>query len=294
MVVDQILSSYVSCFSGTLIFLLLVKNGDKLYSRDILYEYRLYSPDYLYEMDKKEYLFFKNNLKRTVLSQSRYLCPRKRLQPATKTLYTSQSVPLLPGSCRDIIKNNSFQKSITSSEDDFKSSNSMITNTSRKSGTTKKSLTVTIPTGRPWSCYSDNSSFHSCTSSESKSWNVLSPVYITRHGAVSSGRHVTSSGRHVTSSGNMMTSSNSSTWGSFAEERLSGEMFVRESEGEKCMSEEFEECSETSGDSDQLTNVISGVCLLDSLDKMSNKGGRRKKTAGPINIVKSVLHRQMP
>ena len=253
-------------------------------------------------MDKKEFLFFKNNLKRTVLSQSRYLCPRKRLQPATKTLYTSQSVPLLPGSCRDIIKNNSFQKSITSSEDDFKSSHSMITNTSKKSGTTKKSLTVTIPTGRPWSCYSDNSSFHSCTSSESKSWNVLSPVYITRHGAASSGRHVTSSGRHVTSSGrhvtssgNMMTSSNSSTWGSFAEERLSGEMFVRESEGERCVSEEFEECSETSGDSDQLTNVISGVCLLDSLDKMNNKpGGRRNKTAGPINIVKSVLHRQMP
>ena len=277
MVVDQILSSLVSRLYGALIFLLLFQNEDIFYSRDALYE-----------MDKKEFLFFKNNLKRTVLSQSRYLCPRKRLQPATKTLYTSQSVPLLPGSCRDIIKNNSFQKSITSSEDDFKSSNSMITNTSKKSETTKKSLTVTIPTGRPWSCYSDNSSFHSCTSSESKSWNVLSPVYITRHGAASSGRH-------VTSSGNIMTSSNSSTWGSFAEERLSGEMFVRESEAERCVSEEFEECSETSGDSDQLTNVISGVCLLDSLDKMNDKpGGRRKKTAGPINIVKSVLHTQMP
>lgn len=238
-------------------------------------------------MDKKEYLFFRNNLKRTVLSQSRYLCPRKRVQPATKTLYTSQSVPLLPGSCRDIIKNKSFQKSITSSEDDFKSSKSMITNTGRKSGTTKKSLTVTIPTARPWSCYSDNSSFPSCTSSESKSWNILSPVYITRHGAASSGRHVTSSSCHVTSS-------NSSTWGSFAEETLSGDMFGRQSEVEKCLSEELEECSETSGDSDQLTDVISGVCLLDSLDKINIKGGRRKNVTGPIKVVKSVLHRQIP
>ena len=273
-------------------------------------------------MDNKEILFFRNNLKRTILSQSRYLCPRKRVQPATKTLYTSQSVPLLPGSCRKILPNSSLPKSISSESDDFKSATSLTTEISRKTGLARKCLKVTIPTARPWSCYSDDSSFQSCYSSDSKSWNNLSPVYITkpRHSVTSSshqdtsseypvtsserrntssGQIVTSSERRNTSSGQIVTSSrlhvpssNSSTWGSFAEETPDDFRVGRESE--KGLSVGLGGGSVRSDDSNQLTNVISGVCLLDSLEQMSNRGHRGLQFGAPIKGVKSVLHRQIP
>ena len=240
-------------------------------------------------MDNQEYVFFKNNLKRTVLSQSRYLCPRKRAVPATTTLYTSQSVPILPSSCVSMLQSNTLRNSGRSSEDEYKS---LTTHTSDKTGLTKKCLKVTIPTARPWSCYSDNSSFQSCYSSDSKSWNNLSPVYVTRHGTMSPGHHVTSPGHHVTSSKPRVTTSDSSTWGSFAEE--TPDVFGGGSESGKSLSDGSEGKCVGSEDNEQLTDVISGVCLLGSLEDVGNTCNRRQAFSGSIKIVKSVLHRQVP
>lgn len=202
----------------------------------------------------KDYMFFRNNLKRTILSQSRYLCPRKRPQPS-KQLYVTQSVPILPS-----IPKKHFPKSSSCSDDEFKSATSITTEISSKTGLARKVLKVTIPTAaRPWSAYSEDSAARSV-----KSWSLLSPVYVSQPAPSRSScssspwRSLPSRDSHVTS-----TASSSSSSARVPEESIKSD--------------------------DCLTDVISGVCLLDSLEQMKRRAQVRPQVRG----VKSVLHRQI-
>ena len=82
------------------------------------------------------------------------------------------------------------------------------------------------------------------------------------------------------------------TWGSFAEE--TPDVFGGGSESGKSLSDGSEGKCVSSEDNEQLTDVISGVCLLGSLEDVGNTCNRRQAFSGSIKIVKSVLHRQVP
>eukprot|EP00116_Pleurobrachia_bachei_P015162 sb/3475424/ len=124
---------------------------------------------------------------------------------------------------------------------------------------TKTRIKVSIPTARPPSTQSSEASIR--TEISPKMWRYKSPVYFTSDLPSTAHTSTTSSvtpvppGRSTTSS-----------------------VVLSDPETEQRQEEET--------DSDCLSEVISGVCLLNSIDQM-----RVKRLAGHLRGVKSVLHR---
>ena len=216
----------------------------------------------------KEYEFFRENLRRTVLSQSRYLCPRRRVQPS-QHLYSSRSQPLLPSlNKRGQLSNNKLK----SLSPEFKSATSLTTEISTETGRRKTRLKVTIPTARPWSVYSTETSIKSSPSAaENRSWSYKSPVFVTDTSTMTSPTHqVTSSHRSAPS----LTDGPSSC----------STDYMSLTDYYPAMNQDPIEVEvPRTADSNRMT-VISGVCLLNSIEEMER---------GLIKGVKSVLHRQI-
>lgn len=243
-------------------------------------------------MMEQDYQFFRENIKRTILSQSRYLCPRTRNLINNRATYHLQHLrkpgpppgtilPLLPHLKEGIVN----QSSPSSTSDHIGQSCTSITTDISETGQIRKSLKVTIPTVRPWS----SSQYSDCTTSihsggkekHTPTFKVFSPVWVTV-GAPSTESYETDSSVYTSNSidTSLQQSMSIST-------KLPS---TSSSSGNRTYTKG------TDTDSDCLDHaVFSGVCLLNSLEMI----GRRTRPSRPsipaakVTGVRSVLHRQL-
>ena len=240
-----------------------------------------------------DYLFFRENLKRTILSQSRYLCPKKRPLPG-RNLYSSRPrSPLCTG------RHPVLREVSQGSEDEFKSSTSVTTEISSKTGLSKKVVKIIIPPVRPWT---DHSSVRRTNTPDSgRSWSNKSPVYVTgkrpsvsqlTQKVTSSSQRMTASTQRMTPSTQRMTSSTQKVFGGSTRETISdytsGKDNFSSSAGTVTTSITRQSRISRVSSGYDLTTLISGYSLLNSLEKMERRRGEAQ-----IRGVKLVLHRQI-
>ena len=207
-------------------------------------------------MMDQDYLFFRENLKRTILSQSRYLCPRSRLQlPHRPQLGYKAPMPRPPR------KKRKPEQSPQSSAE-FPSATSLTTEISSKTGRRRTCLKVTIPTARPLSVFSDDSS--SVPPSTEQAYKPSTPQHYSYP--------TTADYSYLSPSPLPNTPEYCSTPVRYGTPR-----YPR---------------PPTATDSDCLSPVISGVCLLKSLEEIKKRGNRVLQV-DQIRGVKSVLHKQI-